>query len=108
MLVNSNFSAKPVPLPDDMTPKSMTRPSPKPGTSQDTDNMAKPKKHKRMAPKPVQVPVTKQPLVTVTMADVGEERMEHMKKMGELKTLLPAFEMEYYRNVVSKLHVISI
>ena len=30
------------------------------------------------------------------MPDIGEERLEHLKKMAELKTLMPDLEFQYY------------
>ena len=35
------------------------------------------------------------------MPDIGEERLEHLRKMTELKTLMPDLEFEYYRSLVS-------
>lgn len=82
--------------------KSQAPPTPKPGPSQ-TDNTDKSTRKKRQAPQPKQVPIAKQPVVSMATPDVGEERLEHMKKMKELKTLLPDLEMEYYRNLVGRI-----
>ena len=38
---------------------------------------------------------------TRLVPDVGEERLEHMRKMNELKTLMPEREFEYYSRLVS-------
>ena len=65
-------------------------PSPKPAPS-------KPKRNK--APPP---PVVKKPPVD-RKPEVGEERLEHMKKMSELKTLMPDTESQYYNKLVNKL-----
>lgn len=54
------------------------------------------------------MPVAKQPFVSSATPDVGEERLEHMKKMRELKTLLPDVEMQYYRNLVGESLSLSI
>ena len=31
--------------------------------------------------------------------DIGEERLEHLKKMSELKSLMPDLEFQYYKRL---------
>ena len=45
-------------------------------------------------------PVVKTPVVE-KKPQVSEERIEHMKKMSELKTLMPETETTYYNRLVS-------
>lgn len=78
-------------------------PSPKQGPSTASEPQDRRKKRKRYASKPLSPPVAKQQVVAMATPDVGEERLDHMKKMRELKTLLPDLEMQYYRNLVSKI-----
>ncbi|XP_053386580.1 myosin-IIIb-like isoform X4 [Mercenaria mercenaria] len=81
-LKGTNISAKPVPIPEEVPAAARTG-------SRSAGS------RKRMAPtKPVEV--ARQPSIPKRDPDVGEERLEHMKKMGQLKTLMPTKENAYY------------
>ena len=60
------------------------------------------KSKKRQAPPRPRGPPKDEEVEKKPVPDVGEERLEHMKKMNELKTLMPETEFEYYRRLVSE------
>ena len=59
------------------------------------------KSRKREAPAIPRGPPKEERVDIKPVPDVGEERLEHMKKMNELKTLMPDAEFDYYSRLVS-------
>lgn len=76
---------------------------PKSPTPQETDIYAVP--HKRRAPSPPKSPTKAPPppkfptKVEKPPPDVVEERLDHMKKIKELKPVMPLLESSYYDQV---------
>ena len=59
------------------------------------------KSRKQEAPTIPRGPPKEERVEIKPVPDVGEERLEHMKKMNELKTLMPDAEFNYYSRLVS-------
>lgn len=79
----------PVHLPTSDPPKSPT----KPASDTDTAVYAVPQK-RRAPPPPISPPNLQKP-----PPDLGEERLDHMSKMKELKPVMPWLETGYYDQV---------
>lgn len=71
----------------------MHSPSGKPN-NEDTAIYAQPQKRRAPPPPIASAKVEKPP------PDVGEERLDHMKKMKELKPVMPILETNYYDQVI--------
>ena len=66
------------------------------------------KSRKREAPPiPRGPPKEERVEIKPVVPDVGEERLEHMKKMNEFKTLMPDAEFDYYSRLVSDVNILS-
>ncbi|XP_052238025.1 uncharacterized protein LOC127849335 [Dreissena polymorpha] len=93
ILDKNNFSAKPVPLPESQ--KMATAPQSEPSSAtvaSKTNGQSK----RTLAT------VAKQQLLAAAKPDVSEERLEHMQKMKQKKSLLSETEMSYYSQLNTK------
>ncbi|XP_052813336.1 myosin-IIIb-like isoform X3 [Mya arenaria] len=93
-LLGNNTGVKPVPYPESQT---ITPPSPEPGPSSLPDGQGKGGRGKRTSAQ-----VAKQQVVAKATPDLGEERLEHLRKMKQLKSLLPDQEQDYYNRLNPK------
>ena len=65
------------------------------------------KSRKREVPAIPRGPPKKERVEIKPVPDVGEERLEHMKKMNELKKFMPDAEYDYDSRLVSDVHFLS-